>query len=137
MDLIDEQELPRLQIHQQANDVAGAFQCRSAGDPAADPKLLRQHQRHGGLAEARRAVQQNVIQGFAAAQGRLHCNAQHLLQLGLADVITQASRPQPVIGFGCSLLRQRLGIEHGLAARCPPAGIGGDDRHAGRVPSSG
>lgn len=43
------------------------------------------------------AVKQHVIQGFAAADGRLHGNAQHLLQLPLADVVGKPLGPQAVV----------------------------------------
>jgi hypothetical protein len=96
VDLVDEQHLLGLEIDQQAHDVARALQRRGAGDPAAHPQLFGQHQGHGGLAQARRTMQEHVVQGLAAAAGGLHGNAQHLLELPLADVVGQAAGSQTV-----------------------------------------
>ena len=38
-----------------------------------------------------------MIQGLLARQGGLHGNAQHLLELPLADVVGQAARPEAVL----------------------------------------
>ena len=100
MNLINEQQLPRLQIHQQTNDVAGAFQGGSAGDTAVHPQLFGQHHGHGGFAQTRRSVEQHVVKGIAAAEGRLHGNAEHLLELALTDVIVQTARSETVIATG-------------------------------------
>ena len=137
MNLVDEQEFPGLQIHQQADDVPGTFEGRSTGDPAAHPQLFGQHERHGGLTETGRAVQQDVIEGFIPAQRRLNRDAENLFQLGLPDVIRQTFGPKTVIGTGLHLFSRRLHIQHPFRTGRWGAGVGGNDRHAGRVPSPG
>jgi hypothetical protein len=87
MNFIDEQQLPRLQIHQQPNNVPRALQGRSAGDPAGHPKLFSQHQSHGGFAQARGPIQQDVIEGITASERRLDSYPENLLQFGLSDVV--------------------------------------------------
>ena len=100
MDLIDEQQLPGLQIHQQANDVARPFQGGRTGDAAAHPQLLGQHHGHGGLAKTWWSVEQHVIKRIAAAQRRFNGDPQHLLELPLTDVILKSFRSQPIVTTG-------------------------------------
>ena len=146
MNLIDEQQLPRLQIHQQTDDVAGALQGGGAGDAAVHPQLFGQHHGHGGFAQTRRSVEQHMIQGIAAAKGRLHSNAEHLLELALTDVIVETARPEAVIATGRRRWIQIVsglpgGIHHPVGRPFRPGawscGVGRNDRHVGRVPSPG
>ncbi len=109
MDLVDEQHFVGLQVHQQTDDVAGAFQGGSTGDAATHPQLLGQHQGHGGLAQTGRAVEKHMIKGFAAAPGRGDGDAQHLLEFALTDVIRQPPWPQTVFPtWGFSLASGRI-----------------------------
>lgn len=41
-----------------------------------------------------------MVEGLRPLTGGLHGDAQHLLELALADVITEASRPQAVLPVG-------------------------------------
>ena len=93
MDFIDKQQLARLQIHQQANDVAWALQGWRTGNAARHTQLFSEHQRHGGFAQAWGAIKQHMVEGVVAQAGGLHRNPEHLLELALADVIAQAPRP--------------------------------------------
>ena len=72
-----------LQVHQQTDDVSRPFQSWSTGDLALHPHLFGQHHGHGGFAQTRRAIEQHMIEGIAAAKRRFHRNAQHLLELAL------------------------------------------------------
>ncbi|CAI8157290.1 MAG: Uncharacterised protein [Synechococcus sp. CC9902] len=137
MDLIDEQQVARLKVHQQTHDVARSLQRRSTGDPALNPELLGQHQGHRGFTETRWAVEQHMIQGLTAALSRLHRNAKHLFQLGLTDVVGQLPRAETFIDADRRLLGRRLSVQDPLRPGLGRAGVGGNDRHAGRVPSSG
>jgi len=145
VNLIDEQQLARLQIHQQTNDVAGTLEGGSTGDPAGDPELLRQHHRHGGFAETGRAVEQHVVEGIPTRRGRLHRNPKHLLEFALPDVVIQPLRPQAVIprAGGLRILRrhlrrhQALRLGRSTPRRTPGAlrsGCRGLDRHGMSVP---
>ncbi len=136
MDLIDEQQLARLQIHQQAHDVARTLQGWCAGDATAHTQLFGQHQSHGGFAQAWRAIKQHVIERFLAGAGGFHRNAQHLLELPLADVIGQPPRPQGVFpldrslwcvgrSHGCVLLASRGRGIHQAPGLPRPASGGG------------
>ena len=71
-------------------------------------------------------------------QGRFHRNAQHLLELALADVVVQALGPKLVFRPTHHLFRCRLGVHQRFrAAWWLATGAGGDNRHAGRVPRPG
>jgi hypothetical protein len=75
-----------------------------------------------------------VVEGFTTTEGRFYSDAQHLLEFTLADVLSQALRPQAVIGpnhlFFWSWLRihQRCFATGGLAT-----GAGRDNRHRGKA----
>ena len=138
MNLVNEQQITGLQVDQQPNDVARAFQGRCTGDLALHPHLFGQHHGHGGFAQARRAIEQHMIEGIAAAKRRFHRNAQHLLELALADVVVQALGPKLVFRPTHHLFRCRLGVHQRFrAAWWLATGAGGDNRHAGRVPRPG
>ena len=68
MNLVNEQQITGLQVDQQANDVARAFQSWCTGDPALHPHLFGQNHGHGGFAQTRRAIEQHMIEGIAAAK---------------------------------------------------------------------
>src|SRR5205814_154871 len=77
----------------------------------------------GGLAQARRAGEQEVVHGLASAAGRLEHHAEPLLELGLAHELVEAPRPQP--GLLAELLGIGLGLEqllpHGTTSGVAPA----------------
>ena len=97
MDLVDEQQIPWLHIDQQTHDVPGTLKGRGTGDAAGHPQFFGKHQGHGGLAEARGAIEQHMIQGLTTAESRLNSDAQHLLQFVLADVIVQSLGTQSIV----------------------------------------
>ena len=109
-------------------------ECASRADAS---HFLGQHQSHRGFTQAWRAIKQHMVQGLLPPLSRLHSNTQHLLQLRLTDVVRQASRSEPFIGTDRHFLRRRLSIQDPLPTGLGSAGVGGDDRHSGRVPSPG
>ena len=109
MDLVDEQHIPGIEAHQQADDVAGAFQGRSTGDAATHPQFLGQHQGHGGLAQARGAVEQHMVEGLTALAAGRQRKPQHLFQFRLTHVIGQSSRPQTLVATAVAFRRQGVG----------------------------
>ena len=121
MNLVDEQQLPGLEIHQQANDVAGALEGRRTGDAAPHPQLLGQDHRHRGLAQPGGAVEQDVIEGFIPRLGGLNRNPKNLFELALADVVRQLLRPKRVLPLQRLLLLAHSWIHQPrgrLARRC-------------------
>src|SRR5699024_1732654 len=89
VDLVDEQHVPFLQVGQQGGQVPRLFDGGAAGDPDLDPHLVGDDAGQGGLAQAGRAVQQDVVHGLAPAAGRLQIDLEVLLDLFLPDVIFQ------------------------------------------------
>ena len=99
------------------------------------------HVRDGGLAQAGRAVEDGVVQGFAAALGRLDADPQRFFHALLAGVVLQGLRAQgafgvlfffqevvgddavfheggPVVGYGLGTARGRLpGVSDGPTPR--------------------
>jgi hypothetical protein len=91
MDLIDEEDVVGLQVGQDGRKVAGAFEGRPRGHPEVDALLDRDDPGQGGLSQAWRAREQNVVQRpladelaeMAGAQGEvvvvLDCGAEQAL----------------------------------------------------------
>jgi hypothetical protein len=93
VDLIDEQHIPRLQVHQQPSNIPGPFQGWGRGNFAVHPHLLGQDQGHGGFSQAGGTVEQQVIQRLLAGLGRLNGNLQNLLESGLTNVFLESLGP--------------------------------------------
>ena len=66
MDLVDEQDIARLQIGQQGSEIAAALDHRTGGGAKADPHLPGHDLRERRLAEPGRAREEHVIERFAA-----------------------------------------------------------------------
>ena len=98
MDLVDEQHIARLQVGQDGGEVAGALDHRAGGGAEADPELARDDLCQGGLAEARRAMQQHMVERFAPAARRLDEHREVLPACPLADELAQGLRPQARLG---------------------------------------
>ena len=71
VDLVDEQDIPGLEVCQDCGEVAGALDHRPGGGAEPDAQFAGDDLRQRGLAEARGAVQQHVVQRLAAAAGGL------------------------------------------------------------------
>jgi hypothetical protein len=70
VDLVDEQHVVRFEVGQQRGQVAGALQHRAGGLAQIDAHLGGDDVRQGGLAQARRAEQQHVVERLAALARR-------------------------------------------------------------------
>ncbi len=98
MDLVDEQDVVRLQVGQDRGQVAGARDDRTRGGTKADPHLARHDLRQRRLAEPRGTVQEHVIERLAAAARGINEDPQVLAQRALADELVEASRPERQLG---------------------------------------
>ena len=96
MDLVDEQHIALLQVGQQGGKVAGLFNSRAAGNADLHPHFVGDDARQRGLAQTRRAVEQDVIHGLAAPLGGFQINFQVLFDLVLSDVVLQMLRAEAV-----------------------------------------
>jgi hypothetical protein len=106
VDLVDEQDVVGFQIGQDRRQVAGLVQHRARGGAEVDAQLAGDDLGQGGLAQARRAEQQHVVQGLAPALGRLDEDAQIALGLLLADELGQGLGPHGAVAGGGDLDRR-------------------------------
>ena len=94
MDLVDEQDVALLERGEDRGQVAGPLDGRARGVPDVDAELARDDRREGRLAEAGRAVQEDVVGRLSPALGRLEQHRQVGLDLALADVFVERSRSE-------------------------------------------
>jgi hypothetical protein len=66
MDLVDEQHVVRFEVGQHRGQVAGALQHRARGLAQVDAHLVGDDVGQRGLAQARRAEQQHVVERLGA-----------------------------------------------------------------------
>ena len=104
MDLVDEQEVALLEVGQQAGEVARLLDHRAGGDAHVAAHLGAEDEGEGGLAEAGRAAEQDVVERLAAASGRADHDLEAFDGLGLAGKIAERQRPQRRLG-GASAAR--------------------------------
>ena len=69
VDLVDEEHFALGEIGQDGREVARTFDHRSGGRPHRDAELVADHVRERRLAEARRSVEQHMVERFAAPLG--------------------------------------------------------------------
>ncbi len=98
MDFVDEQDVALLQIGEQRGEIAGLGDHRPRGGAEIDAQLARDDLRQRGLAEARRADEQHVIERFVARPCRLDEDRKIGARLLLADELGQPLRPQRGLG---------------------------------------
>ena len=94
VDLVDEQHFAGLKVGQDRRQVAGARDHRAGGAPEPDAQFPRHDVRKRGLAEARRAVKQDMVHRFPPRARRFDENAQVGAHVPLADKIVEPHRPE-------------------------------------------
>ena len=108
MDFVDEQHVALLEIGEQAGEVAGLLDGRAAGALEVRAHRLGEDVGEGGLAEAGRAAEQDVIERFAALAWR-PATAISRRSLTLAwPVNSEKSDGRSVISNAASGLRQHV-----------------------------
>ncbi len=104
VDFVDEQHVVLLQRCQDSGQVAGLVQHGARCDLEAHAQLVGDDGREGGLPQARGAVEEQMVEGFAAHAGRLHEDAQVLDHFVLAGKVVEAAwaqRPlEVIVGVG-------------------------------------
>ena len=98
VDLVDEEHVALFEIGEQRREVAGLGDHRAGGRAEIDAELAGDDLRQRGLAEARRADQQHVVERLAAALRRRDEDAEVRARLLLADEFGQPLRPQRGLG---------------------------------------
>ena len=94
MNLVDEKHVAVLQVGEDGGQIAGPLHDRSRGGLDVDLHLVGDDVRQGGLAEAGRPAEQDVVDGVGALAGGLDEDAEVFLALRLPDVVLQRQRPQ-------------------------------------------
>ena len=97
MDLVDEQDRSFFDVRQIGEQILGRGQGGPAGDLHADAHVVRDAGGEGRFAQARRAVQEDMAQRFAALRGGIDGDAQPLVDLALADHVAHPLRAQIAI----------------------------------------
>ena len=72
MDFVDEKHVVLLEACEKAREVARFVEHRPRGHAHVDFQFVGDDMRKGGLAETRRAVEQDVVERFATALGGMH-----------------------------------------------------------------
>ena len=94
MDLVDEEDVPGVQVGEDAHQVARLLQHRPGGHLDPDPHFRGEHHRQRGLAEPRRPVEEHVVERVAPPAGSRDRDRERLLDLCLADALGEAARAQ-------------------------------------------
>ncbi len=121
VDLVDEEDASGLQRGEEGGDVGLALERRAGGLHHRHPELGGDDEREGGLAEARRPGEQDVVEGLVAPAGGLDEEPELLGHLPLVDELGQPRRPQRAV----EVLVGAIGARVGTRTRRPAAvGIG-------------
>ena len=99
MDLVHKEDVVLLQIGQKRRQVPRLFDGGTGGNTDVHPHLVGDDAAEGGLAQARRAVEQHVVQGLRAHFGRLDENLQVSLGLLLSDILLQPLRSKRIFAL--------------------------------------
>ena len=92
MNLVDKQHISGLEIGHQGRNVTGFFQNGSAGGFQLDTHLLRNDAGERGLAEARRAKDQGMVERFPAAARRREEDLHLFPHCALPNVLIEPAR---------------------------------------------
>jgi hypothetical protein len=117
MDLVDEQDVPEIQVGEQRGEVAGLLDRGTARRSQAHPGFGRDHVSERRLAEAGRAVEQHVVQGLAPPGRRADEDAEIVLDARLPHVLAES------LGAQGNLMRVQFAggrgqqVLHGAGAR--------------------
>ena len=89
MNLVDEQNVVRLEVRQQRRQIAGPFEHRTRGLPYVNPHLAPDDVRESGLAQPRRTKQQNMVKRLATTPGRFDKDAKLGANLLLTNIVLE------------------------------------------------
>jgi hypothetical protein len=115
VDLVDEQDVALLQIGKLRRQIAGLGDHRAGGRAEIDAEFAGDDLRQRRLAEARRADEQDVIEGLAGLLGGLDEDLHVGARRPLPDELGEAQGADRLVG----VVRPALGAQQGLA------GLGG------------
>ncbi len=119
VDLVDEQDVPLVERGQDRGQVPGPLDRRARRVADVDPELAGDDRGEGRLAEAGRAVEQDVVGRLLALARRRQQHREAGLDLALAEVLVEAPRPQRALDAPPRSRRRgrRRGIRRGRSSR--------------------
>ena len=122
MDLVDKQHIVLFERGQDTREVARLIEYRTGGNLKSYPQLVGDDIRERGLSQARRTVQQGMIQRLTTILGSLHEHLKVLYDLLLTTEITECQRSQCVLKVFFSLRKAffayiEIVIHHNLPAK--------------------
>ena len=94
MDLVDEQHVALVEVGEDGGQVAGPLEGRPDVIRKATPISAATMPASGGLAQAGRAGEEQVVGGLAPPAGGLQQDREVLAELGLADELVEPPGPQ-------------------------------------------
>ena len=106
VDLVDEQDVALVERGQDRGEVAGPLDRRAARVADVDLELAGDDRRERRLAEAGRAVEEDVVGGLSPALRRREQHRQVGLDLALADVLVERSRPEGALDDAVAVVDQ-------------------------------
>ena len=112
MDLVDEEDVPLLEVGQQGGQVPGPHQHGAGGDPEPRAHLGGDDAGQGCLAQSGRPGKEQVVGGLLPLEGGLDHDPEVLGELSLAHELRECAGPQAgVVGLlgGRGDRRQKLG----------------------------
>ncbi len=117
MDLVDEQNVARLEVGELGGEIAGLGDHRPRGRAEIDAELARHDLRERRLAETRGADEQHVVERLAARLGRLDEHLEVLARRLLAGEVGQHLRAQGRVVLGTLFRRDESarGVGHQAA----------------------
>jgi len=117
MDLVDEQDVTLVEGGQDRRQVAGPLDGRPRGVANVDPELAGDDRREGRLAEAGRALQEDVIGRLSPPLRGGQQHRQVRLDLALTDVFVERSRSQRALDDPVALVDEVRSQEPGEVVR--------------------
>ncbi|KAF5042294.1 hypothetical protein DSECCO2_514110 [anaerobic digester metagenome] len=110
MDFINKKHIIGFKRGEQSGQIAWFFNHRAAGNLDAYAHFIGQNVRQGCFTESGRAVEQGMIECFAALAGSPHKYQQIIDHLFLAHEFMEIARPQHAFNLA-------LGLCHGISLR--------------------
>ena len=124
MDFVDEQDVARTEICQRTNEISRLFQRRPRRRVQIHADFARDEFGERGLAKARGAVKEQVVEGLVAPQRRANRDVEALLYAALPDELGQPARPERELDDGLVsefFGRGDLGARHRRESSVPGA----------------
>src|SRR3990172_13252307 len=90
MNFVDEEDVTRLQIRQEGDQVAGFFDERASAGLDMDAELVGDHVGESRLAETGRSIEEKVIHGLSALASGLNGNLKLSSDFLLTDIFREA-----------------------------------------------